>query len=68
MLVASDSRAGFGSNHNLRCILPLPIIPPSFGFLHSLEAEKPLPKVRGGFVYLRHKTGSGATRRLGFQT
>ena len=31
----------------------------------SLKAEKRLPEVRGGFVYLGKKTGSGG---LGFQT
>ena len=65
MLIASDPTAGFGSNYNARCILPLPIIPPSFSSLHSLEAEKRLREVRGGFVYFGHKTGS---RGLGFQT
>ena len=29
VLIASNPTAGFGSNYNTRCILPLPIIPPS---------------------------------------
>ena len=42
--------------------------PPSFSSLQSLEAEKRLPELSGGFVYLGHKTGSGGLRGLGFQT
>ena len=68
MLITSDSTAGFGSNYNTRCILPLPMLSQSFSFLRSLEAEKRLPEVRGGFVYLGHKTGSGVLRDLGFRT
>ena len=59
VLIASDPTAGFGSNSNLRCILPLPIIPQSFSSLSSSVAEKQLLEVRGGCVYLGHKTGSG---------
>ena len=59
--------AGISSNYNTRFILPLPIIPPSFSSLRSLEAEKRLPEVRGGFAYFGHKTGSGGLRGLGFQ-
>ena len=66
MLIASGPTAGLGSNYNTRCILPLPIIPPSFSSLQSLEAEKLLPEVRGEFVYLGHKTESGGLRGLGF--
>ena len=66
MLIASDQTAGFGSNYNTRCILPLPIIPPSFSSMRSFEAEKRLPEVRGPFVYLGHKTVSGGPRVLGF--
>ena len=68
MLIASGPTAGFGSNYNTRCILPLPIIFPSFSSLQSLDADKRFPEVRGGFVYLGHKTGSGGLRNLGFQT
>ena len=63
VLTASGTTAGFGSNYNTRCILPLPIIPPSFS---SLQAEKRLPEVGGGFVYLGHKNGNGGLRGLGF--
>ena len=55
----------FLSNYNKRCILPLPIIPPSFSSLHSLEAEKRLPEVRRGFVYFGHETGSGGFKGSG---
>ena len=65
-LIASGPTARLGSNYNTRCILPLLIIPPSFSSLQSLEGEKPLPEIKGGFVYLRHKTGSGGLRGLGF--
>ena len=65
VLIAAGSTAGFGSNYNTRCILPLPIIPPSFSSLCSLEAEKRLPEVKGGFVYLGHETRSGCLRGLG---
>ena len=65
MLIAFDPIARFGSNYNTRCILPLPIIPPSFSSLRSSVAEKRLPEVRGGFVFLGHKTGSGGLRGLG---
>ena len=68
VLIASGPTAGFGSNYNTKCILSLLIIPPSFTSLRSLEAEKLLPEVTGGFVYFRHKTGSGGLRGLGFQT
>ena len=68
MLITSGSTAGFGSNYNTRRILPLPKVSQSFSFLRSLEAEKRLPEVGGGFVYLGHKTGSGGLRGLGFQT
>ena len=67
MLIASGLTAGFGSNNNTRCILPLPIILPSFSSLRSSVAENRLPEVRGGFVYLGHKTGIGGLRGLGFQ-
>ena len=33
VLIASDPTAGFSSNHNTRCILPLPSIPLSFSSL-----------------------------------
>ena len=36
--------------------------------VHSFEAETRFPEVRGAFVYLRHKTGTGGPRVLGFQT
>ena len=68
VLIASNSTARFGSIYNTRCILPLPIITPSFSSLHSLEAEKRLPEIRAGFVCLGHKTGSGVPRSLGFST
>ena len=68
VLVASSPTAGFDSNYNTRCILPLPIIPLSFSSLRSSMAEKRLPEVTGGFVYFGHKTGSGRLRGLGCQT
>ena len=58
--------AGFGSNYNTRCVFPLPIIPPSFSSLHSLEAEKRPTEFRDGFVYLGRKTVSRGPRSLGF--
>ena len=66
MLIASGPTAGFDSNYNTRCILPLSINPPSFSSLRPLDAKKRLPEVRGGFIYLGHKTGSGGLRGLGF--
>ena len=48
VLIVSDPTAGFGSNCNKRCILPLPSISLSYSSLWSLEAEKRLPDVRGG--------------------
>ena len=63
VVLASCPTAGFSSNYNTRCILPLQIIRPRFSSLRSLEAEKRTPKARDGFVNLGHKTGNGV---LGF--
>ena len=52
VVIAFDPTAGFGSNYNTKCIVQLPIIPPNFSSLRLLEAEKQLPKIRDGFVYL----------------
>ena len=68
MLIDSGPTAEFNSNYDTRCILHLPVIPLSFSSLLSLGAEKRLPEVRVGFVYLGHKTGTGGFRGLGFQT
>ena len=62
----SSLTAGIGSNYKTRCALQLPIVSQGFSFLRSLEAEKRLPEVTGGFVYLAHKAGSGGPRGLGF--
>ena len=67
MLIVSGPTAGLGVNYNTRCILPLPIMPPSFSSLLK-GAEKRLSEVRSGFVYLGQKTGSGGLRGLEFQT
>ena len=48
-----------------RCILTLTIIPPSFSSLRFLGSENRLPVVRGGSVYLGHKTGSWCPGVLG---
>ena len=68
MLIVSGPTAEFGSIYKTRCVLQLPIVSQGFSFLRSLEAEKRLPEVTGGFVYLGHKAGSGGLRGLGFQT
>ena len=52
VLIASNPTVGSGLNYKTRFILPLPIIPLSFSSLRSLEAEKRLLEIEGGFVYL----------------
>ena len=66
VLIASDPTVGNRSKYNTRCILPQSINPPSFSSLHSSDGEKRLPEVRGGFLHVGQKTGSGVPRSLGF--
>ena len=66
MLITSGSTAGFGLNHNIRCIFSLLMLSQSFSFLRSLGSEKLLQELGVGSICIGHKTGSRGPRGLVF--
>ena len=62
MLISSGSTAGFSSNDNTRCILPLAMLSQSFSFLCSSGSVKRLSEVGVGSICIGPKTGSRGPR------